>query len=268
MNTLPQSKPGGQRHRTWPRLVVCGIVLLASVVAAAEPTRLTVRVLSRDAKFIATSLGGAHITVRDVLSGAVLATGVTAGSTGTTSAIMHANGGRRARLTDDDAAAFETTLELAEPRLIEVEAYGPLAQRQSAQRVLASQWVVPGKHLDGGDGWVLEMPGFVVDILDPPAHSRLEGALTEVEVRANVVMMCGCPIEPDGLWDANRYEVRALVTRDGENIGSFALAYAGRTSQFAVQLPLDSAGLYDVTVYAYDAGNGNTGVDRTSFFVP
>lgn len=247
-------------------LLLTVLTALPATAVLAEATHLTVRVLSRDAKFIGSSMGGARVTVRDVHSGEILASGVTVGSTGNTRAVMHREGGRRARLTDNDAASFETTLDLVEPRLIEVEALGPLAQMQSAQRVSAAQWIVPGKHLSGGDGWILEMPGFAVDILAPAAHSRLEGATTEVEIRANVVMMCGCPIEPGGLWDADRFEVRALIVRDGVRLGSHPLTYAGKTSQFAAQLPLNSAGLYDITVYAHDPVNGNTGVDRVSFF--
>lgn len=255
------------KRRAPALLIVCGILMIAAPLAAhAERTDITVRVLSRDAKFIGSSMGGARITLRDLHSGEILASGVTVGSTGNTRTIMHDNGGRRARLTSDDAAAYTTTLDLTEPTLVEVEAYGPLSQLQSSQRVMSSQWVVPGKHLSGGDGWVIEMPGLAVDILSPPAHNRLAGARTEITLRANVIMMCGCPIEPGGLWDANKFEVRALVKRDGERLGTYDLVYAGQTSQFAVELPLTAAGLYDVTVYAYDPNNGNTGVDRTTFF--
>ncbi|MGE0483052.1 MAG: hypothetical protein AB7Q81_02835 [Gammaproteobacteria bacterium] len=234
----------------------------------AEPTNVTVRVVSRDAKFVGSSMGGVRVTLRDTLSGEILASGVTTGSTGDTKLLMHENGGRRAVMVDENAAAWRTTLELDEPRLVEVEAVGPLGQMQAANRVSATQWVVPGRHLDGGNGWLLELPGFAVDILAPPAHVKLQGAVTEVEVRANVVLMCGCPIEPGGLWDANAYEVLATLKRDGETVGSHALAYAGETSQFATRIPIDLPGLYEVTVFAYAAANGNTGLDRTTFFVP
>jgi hypothetical protein len=147
---------------------------------------------------------------------------------------------------------------MAEPRLIEVEAFGPLAQLQSAHRVTSSQWVVPGKNISAGDGWVLELPGFVVDVLDPPAHIKLSGATSKVEVRANIVMMCGCPIEPNGEWD---------VRRDGRSLASVPLTYAGAVSQFAGVVTVDAPGNYDVTVYAYDPSNGNTGLDRTTFSV-
>jgi hypothetical protein len=110
------------------------------------------------------------------LSKVILATGVTAGGTGETKLIMHQNAGRRAVLSDATAAKFDVTLDLQAPTLIEVEAVGPLAQMQSAHCASSSQWVVPGRHVTGGDGWVLELPGFVVDVLSPPAHVRLGAA--------------------------------------------------------------------------------------------
>jgi hypothetical protein len=245
--------------------IFAGLVLVPAA-ACAEPTRITVRVLSKDAKFIGTSMGGAQVTLRDAHTGEILATGLTKGGTGDTKRLMHEKAGRRARLSDPSAAKFEATLDLDAPRLIEVEAYGPMAQPQAAHRVVSSQWVIPGKDISGGDGWVLELPGFVVDVLAPPAHVTL-GATKQVVVRANVVMMCGCPIEPAGLWDANKLEVQALISRDGKNVARILLSYAGMTSQFKGTVPVDAPGAYDVLVYAHDPSNGNTGIDRTTFIV-
>ena len=78
-------------------------------------------------------------------------------------------------------------------------------------------------------------------------------------------MMCGCPIAPDGLWDAGKFEVKAIVSRNGERIATLDLEFAGETSQFATKVPVDTPGIYEVVVYAYDPGNGNTGLDRTTF---
>jgi hypothetical protein len=242
---------------------LAGLVLVPAA-AFAEPTPITVRVLSKDAKFVGTSMGGVQVTLRDAHTGEILATGLTQGGTGDTKRLMHGNAGRRAQLSDPSAAKFEATLDLDAPRLIEVEAYGPMAQPQAAHRVLSSQWVIPGKGVTGGDGWVLELPGFAVDVLAPPAHVKLSGA-DKVDLKANVVMMCGCPIEPGGLWDANKLEVQAVVSRDGKKVASIPLRYAGETSQFVGTVPVDAPGTYDVLVYAYDAGNGNTGADRTTF---
>jgi hypothetical protein len=241
---------------------------MVPAVAFAEPTEITVRVLAKDSKFIGTSMGGMRIVLRDAQTGEILTTGVTQGGTGDTALIMHENRGSRAVLSDDSAAKFTTTLDLDEPRLVEAEAYGPLAQPQAATRVLATQWVVPGRNVTGGDAWVLELPGLVVDVLAPPAHIRVSREAGDVDVRANVVMMCGCPIEPGGMWDADKLEVKAIVRRNGDRISEIPLAYAGQTSQFAAKVPAKEPGLYEVIVYAHDPRNGNTGLDRTTFIVP
>jgi len=232
----------------------------------AEPTDITVRVLSKDAKYIGTSMGGVRITLRDGDTREILASGVTEGGTGNTKLLMHESAGRRANMTDGASAKYDVTLDLTEPRLIEVEAYGPLAQRQAAQRVVQSQWVIPGRGVSGGDGWVLEMPGFAVDVLSPPAHVRVAPGKA-VDVRANVIMMCGCPIEPKGLWDADKYEVAAFVKLNGKTVSRVPLKYAGETSQFAASVEFAEPGFYEVAVYAFDPANGNTGLDRTTFIV-
>jgi hypothetical protein len=235
--------------------------------AAAEPTDITVRVLGKDSKFIGSSMGGARVIVRDAGTGEILAQGVTSGSTGDTERIMGPQDDARGVRSSDGAAKFVATLDLDAPRLIEVEAYGPLAQPQAAQRATATQWVVPGRHISGGDGWVLELPGYVVDVLAPPAHVKLPPETASVELRANVALMCGCPITPGGLWDADTLEVKALIKRNGTVLPPIDLAYAGETSQFKGAVPVFGAGLYDVTVYAHNPDNGNTGLDRTTFVV-
>lgn len=235
--------------------------------AFAEPTEITVRVLGKDSKFVGTSMGGARVILRDAETGEILAKGVTSGSTGDTEKIMHEDRGARAVLSSKGAAQFTATLDLDAPRLIEAEAYGPLAQAQAANRVSATQWVVPGAHLTGGDGWVLELPGYVVDVLDPPAHVKLPPDTTNVDLRANVALMCGCPITPGGLWDADKLTVKALVTRNGEKLAPVDLVFAGQTSQFKGSVPVFGAGVYDVTVYAHSPETGNTGLDRTTFIV-
>ncbi|ODR94742.1 hypothetical protein AUC70_07135 [Methyloceanibacter stevinii] len=247
--------------------VAAAIVFFAPRVASAEPTDITVRVLSKDAKFVGSSMGGARVIVRDADTGKILAEGVTEGGTGDTGRIMHEDGGRRATLSSEGAAKFDATIDIEVPRLVEVEVFGPLAQRQSANRVTVTQWVVPGKDITGGDGWRVELPGYVVDVLDPPTHVKLAGTTDKVDLRANVSLMCGCPITPGGLWDADELEVKALVTHNGEKLAPIDLAFGGEASQFAGSVPVTAPGLYDVTVYAHNPRTGNTGLDRTTFIV-
>ena len=69
------------------------------------------------------------------------------------------------------------------------------------------------------------------------------------------------------MWDAEKYEVRVLLRRNGEQIESMELQYAGKTSQFMGTCFVDEPGAYEATVYAYAPANGNTGLDRVTFIV-
>lgn len=238
----------------------------APLAAAAEPTDLVIRVISEGGKFVGTSMGGAEIIVRDVRSGEVLARGRTVGSTGDTARIM-AGGPRGTPLADEASAAFRTRIDIDEPRLVEIEAYGPLAQPQAAVRVTAQRWIVPGRPVTQGDGWVLELPGLVVDLVEPAALQR-GGAGASVQLAANVALMCGCPIEPGGIWDAARYDVRASIRRDGGPAGEVRLSYGGRTGYFTGMFLAGKAGPYAVTVTAVDTKTGATGVDASNIVVP
>ena len=249
------------------RFVFVTLLLLTTASAAmAEPTEIAVRVLSKGAKFIGTSLGGAQVTLRDVDTGELLASGVTAGTTGDTERIMHEPRTQETALHTEDAAEFRTTIDLDRPRLVEVTALGPLAQRQASNRVSATQWVVPGKHITGGDAWLLEMPGLVVDVLAPPAHTWFPEP-RRVELRANVMMMCGCPLGPDTPWHIRDFEIQAIVKRDGQRIDQVPLHYAGSHSQFSACYDADAPGTYEAIIYAYQPGNGNTGLDRVTWMI-
>jgi hypothetical protein len=80
-------------------------------------------------------------------------------------------------------------------------------------------------------------------------------------------MMCGCSVKPGGLWDADAFEIHALVTRDGERVSDVAMNYAGQTSQFEATYKAEQAGTYRVMVYAFNPKNGNAGLDQTTFVV-
>lgn len=244
-------------------------ICFSCATASAVQTHVTVMVRAKDAKFIGSSMSGVLITIRNADSGELLAKGVTGGGTGDTEKIMVKPLQRGGQLSDGKSARFSATIDISEPTLLEVTGYGPLAQRQSAGKISVTQWLVPGKHINSGDGILLELPGFAVDILAPPAHLQLPAAKLplRIEVRANVIMMCGCPVNPGGLWDANRYEVRALIRKNGKPAGEVPLAYAGETSQFAGSIEVVEDGIYEMTVYAYDPANGNTGVDTTTVVV-
>jgi hypothetical protein len=45
------------------------------------------------------------------------------------------------------------------------------------------------------------------------------------------------------------------------------MLYAGKTSQFEGVFKAEATGTYEAYVYAYDASNGNTGVDMATFVI-
>lgn len=268
---MPEA-PRSRTDRTGS-LTACaaGALGLAAIVlpgaALAEPTEITVRVVARDALFVGDLVEGAQVTLTDAESGEVLAQGVTAGDPGDPDRIMDVPRRRGEPFAAEADARFTATLDLSEPRYLQASAYGPLQYRESATKTTMTQWVVPGRHVTGGDGWVLELAGLAVRGDVAASSVGLSEAKAGVRVAAEVFPMCGCPVEPDFYWDANRYEVAALVKRGEADVGSYPLEYANAPNDFAGTVPLELPGLYDITVYAYDPASGNTGVDRLSVTV-
>ena len=58
-----------------------------------------------------------------------------------------------------------------------------------------------------------------------------------------------------------------IVKKDGTKIDEIPLKFTGEKSQFSGTFKADSKGIYEITVYAYDPGNGNTGLDKVTFIV-
>lgn len=234
---------------------------LGGSAAWAIPTNIVIRIMAKDAKFVGTEMGGVQITLRDAETGEVLAQGLTDGTSGGTPLIMKDGHARRDVLSDEKSAKFSATLDLDRPRRIMVTAAGPHSPKQAATTVSSTQWVLPGKSIDGGDGWVLELPGFAVSALDIPTEINL-AATQKIPVHAKVTMMCGCPITPNGQWDANKLEIAAILSQRGKNLHTVPLSYAGKPSEFGGDIDIAAKGEYEVTIYAYDPADGNTGLDR------
>ena len=237
--------------KPFPLLVAIG--LLAAGGACAQPTHVMIRAQSLDAKFIGTHTGGVRITLTNARTGAVLARGLITGGTGDTPRIMKTPHERGAPLAIGDTAGFDAVLDLKAPTLVRAEAEGPMGRPASVIHVSSSLWVIPG-HDIGGDGWVLNFPGLVIE---PTATPAPDGA---IRIGAKITMMCGCPIEPGGVWDAANYTVVATLKRGGRVVGSVPLTYAGHSSQFAGTLPGVGPGRYRLQVVATDARTPNSGV--------
>ena len=93
-----------------------------------KPTTILVRVVAHGSMVLGKDAGGAHVTITDVASGKILASGLQQGDAGDQNQIM-----RTPRLMGEPlyssraSASFTTTVELAHPMLVDIAAEGPLA---------------------------------------------------------------------------------------------------------------------------------------------
>lgn len=237
------------------------VLALAVMAALAEPARsqetsITVRVIANDAKIIGSGVGGARVHIEDTETGEILAQGEQQGETGATRAIMvepHVRGA--SILNTPGAAHFTATLRLERPTVVTVVAEGPLGYEHAMQRASTTLLLVPGEDVVG-DGIVLSLHGFIVELLEPATTPVGDRAAVRVRIR----MLCGCPFTPGGLWDADRLTVSAQVRADGRLIREAPLTYAGERNIFAgsislADLPTGAA----LSVIAADAGRANFG---------
>ena len=155
--------------------------------AQAIPTKVMVRAVSRDAKVIQDPVGGARITIREVATGTVLAQGVQQGRSGNTELIMVKPRARGATVYDTPGTAgFLATLMLERPTVVEITAEGPLGNPQATQRASKTLLLVPGQHVLG-EGVLLEIHGFIVDLLAPVAGAEVRAG-QPLPVRVKVTM--------------------------------------------------------------------------------
>ncbi len=243
---------------------IIGVLIVFIGQLSAQETNVMIRVQSKDAKFIGTSIGGAQIVIKEESTGKILAEGLTQGTTGDTKIIMNQPHTRGNRLSDDNTAGFLAKLDIQKPVFVSIEALAPVNKRQARVSSTTQQWIIPGKDILG-DGIILVVPGFVVDILSPQTHQTLEGR--EVSIMANIVLMCGCPVTPGGIWNSANYEIKAIVSQGGKEVKTLDLLPQKVQSTFGADITLNS-GNYEILVYAIDPVTGNTGLDKTNIIIP
>lgn len=251
---------------TWV-LVGLALVTAGRAADAQETTRVMVRAVAKDAKVIGSGVGGARITIRDAATGEVLAEGVQEGSTGSTEAIMLTPRlrGLSGYGVDPEAAGLLAELSLERPTRVEIAAEGPLDTPHALQRASKTLLLVPGRDVLG-EGVILELNGFTVELLapaaEPPEGEPIPVGAGPIEVRARVTMLCGCPTEPGGMWDADQIEVVARLLLDGAVAAETPLEFSGEESVYVGTLPDPGPGPAAVEVIAADPTRANFGVVR------
>ncbi|MGD8868426.1 MAG: hypothetical protein PVI01_12365 [Gemmatimonadales bacterium] len=230
----------------------------AEVGGAAVTTRVMVRAVARDAKVIGSGVGGALIRIVDAESGDLLAEGRQEGGTGDTDLIMGPHARGMTIYDTEGTAGFLAELRLSEPTVVNISTLGPLGYPQAIRSATKQLLLIPGHDIDG-DGVILQLYGFIVEILSPEPLAPVSSV---VEVTARVRMMCGCTIEPGGLWDADDKEVVARLKADGEVVSEARLRFAGRISMFEGSVPVPDAARgtdLELEVIVSEAGRENFG---------
>jgi hypothetical protein len=180
-------------------ILKCFLVFLVSVnisflltplcfTAEKVPTKVIVRVVSKDSKVIGSGVGGALIKIKNLETGEILAQGKQEGGTGDTDRIMvqpHRRG--EVLYGTPDAAFFQSEIPLEKPTQIEIYTEAPLGYPHNIQKGSKTLTLIPGKHILG-EGVIIELNGLIVNILSPsPKESLKKGE--EILVRAEVRML-------------------------------------------------------------------------------
>lgn len=268
MHRRPRGRTSMKLSRLPLALMLVAVALAPRVFAQSSgvETKVMIRAIARDAKVIGEHVGGARITVKDASTGQVLAQGMQSAGTGDTDLIMKKPRVRGATVYGTpDSSGFLAVLHIDKPTEVEITAEAPLGTPQATQRASTMMLLVPGQDVLG-EGVLLEIHGFIVKPLAPQTDAKIK-AESPFEVRATVTMTCGCPIEPNGLWDANKIHVVARVIRDGKMESEIPMQYAGVQNTFTGNVSVNAPGKIELQVLAMDGANANFGIDRQDLTV-
>jgi hypothetical protein len=235
-----------------------------------KSTKILVRVVAHGALVLGREVGGARVTITDLMTKQVLATGIQEGDAGDQNQIM-----RTPHLMEEPvysakpAAAFTTTLALQRPTLVEVAAEGPLAYPDSMRRTAMTVLLIPGQDLSG-DGIVLHLNGYIVQIEHPKAGEPLM-AKDDVNLKASVRTLSGTSVRPHGDWDSRKIRIYGELLIGGRIVERLQLFYSNDTGTFDAPffVPLDKEAPEGITlrVVAADTAAGNFSLGEAHYLV-
>lgn len=232
------------------------------------PTTVLVRVVAHRSLVLGKDVGGARVTITDVASGQLLASGLQQGDPGDQMQIM-----RTPHLMDEPvysgrpAASFSATLELTRPTLVQITAEGPLAYPQALQRASKTVLLIPGHDLIN-DGIVLHLYGYLVQVEQPPPGESLI-AKEDVMLRASVRTLSGALVRPHSDWDSRKIHIYAELVIGDRVVERLQMFYSGEKSRFEapffVPMPKDAPDGMTLRVIAADTATGNFGMGSAQY---
>jgi len=233
-----------------------------------KPTTILVRVVANGSMVLGKDVGGARVTITNVATKQILATGIQQGEAGDQNQIM-----RTPRLMEEPryssrpAAAFTATFNLLQPTLVEVTAEGPLSYPASSQRASTTAWLIPGQDMTN-DGIVLHLFGYIVQIERPLPSTPLI-AKDDVILRASVRTLSGALVRPHGDWDSRKIHIYGELMIGDRVLERLQMFYSGERATFEapffVPLPNDAPDGIALRVIAADSAGGNFGMNQAKY---
>jgi hypothetical protein len=232
------------------------------------PTTVLVRVVAHRSLVLGHDVGGARVTITDVASGQLLASGLQQGEPGDQTQIM-----RTPHLMDEPvysarpAASYSATLELTRPTLVEITAEGPLAYPNALQRASTTVLLIPGHDLTN-DGIVLHLYGYLLQIEHPKPGEPLI-AKEDVMLRASLRTLSGALVRPHSDWDSRKIHIYAELLIGDQIVERLQMFYAGEKSRFEapffVPIAKDAPDGITLRVIAADTATGNFGMGTAQY---
>lgn len=245
-----------------------GQALADSSLNEPRSTTVLVRVVAHGAMVLGREVGGARVTITDVTSGHILATGLQQGESGDQNQIMRTPHTMEEPIySARPAAAFTTTLELQKPTVVEISAEGPLAYLAALQRTSMTLLLIPGQDLTN-DGIVLHLHGYLVQIERPKPREALI-AKDDVKLRASVRTLSGSLVRPHGDWDSRKIRIYGEVLIGDRIIERLQLFYDEGSrafeAPFFVPPSREVPDGIKLRVIATDLATGNSGMDQANY---
>lgn len=231
-------------------------------------TTVLVRVVAHGAMVLGRDVGGARVSITDVETKQVLASGIQEGEAGDQNQIMRTpHLMEEAVYSSRPAAAFKRTLELRRPTLVEVAAEGPLAYPASMRRTAKTILLIPGQDLTG-DGIVLHLNGYIVQIEHPKAGEPLI-AKEDVKLKASVRTLSGTLVRPHGDWDSRKIRIYGELLIGDRIVERLQMFYSNDTgtfdSPFFVPMDNEAPGGITLRVIAADVAAGNFSMGEAEY---
>ena len=232
------------------------------------PTRVLVRVVAHGAMVLGREVGGARVTITDVATGRILASGLQQGESGDQNQIMKTPRiMEEPRYSSRPAASFQATLELLRPTLVDITAEGPLAYPASARKAGKTVLLIPGHDLTD-DGIVIDLAGYLVQIEHPKPGDSLVSK-EDVLLRASVRTLSGALVRPHGDWDSRKMHIYGEVLIGDRVIDRLQMFYSGDKSTFEapffVPISKDAPDGITLRVIAADTAAGNFGMGAAQY---